>query len=255
MSKETVYATINGTTALALNLTHLKCHRADSQFGTYVEITGAGTRPDILAGVNSYFYDDATGDATKWYKWTAWGAVGGETGYSEAATGGTSAIIDIVDRKILAAYLSPTDLQAAWQEFEPYGINWTREGLKVEGNLPYAIGTDWNLVVAYVYTDDNGVLCGENLTSCVVTVKIYDQTKTLVKTKTNGSGVTLRSQATARASGGTRGEFVIGFENAEQTDASEDYTPGLYELTAEITWADDSQTLILRGKFAMERAY
>ena len=255
MSIETVHATINGTDAVALGLTHLKCYRSDTETGTYVEVSGIGTRPVLAAGTNSYTYADATGDETKWYKWTAWGAVPGETGFSAAATGGVSAIIDILDRRIYAAYVSPTGLQAVWQEFEPYGINWTREGLKTSGNLPYAIGTDWDLAVAYIYTDEDGIVCGEDLTACTVTVKIYDQTKTLVKTKTNGSGITLRSQATARASGGTRGEFVIGFENAEQTDAAEDYTPGLYELTAEITWADDRQTLILRGKFAMERAY
>jgi len=45
-----------------------KVYRAASQGGTYSEITGPGTRVDLVAGQTDYYFDDLTGDDTYWYK-------------------------------------------------------------------------------------------------------------------------------------------------------------------------------------------
>lgn len=46
----------------------VKVYRADSQDGTYVEVTNEATRIEIVPEKEIYFYDDSTGTSTHWYK-------------------------------------------------------------------------------------------------------------------------------------------------------------------------------------------
>jgi len=45
-----------------------KVYRATAQGGPYSEITGPGTRVDLVAGQTAYYYDDTAGDESYWYK-------------------------------------------------------------------------------------------------------------------------------------------------------------------------------------------
>jgi hypothetical protein len=45
-----------------------KVYRADSETGSYVEITDADTRIDLIPEKEIYYYTDQDGDSTKWYK-------------------------------------------------------------------------------------------------------------------------------------------------------------------------------------------
>ena len=46
----------------------LAIFRADTETGSYVELTDANTRITLNAGQEQYYYYDDTGDTTKWYK-------------------------------------------------------------------------------------------------------------------------------------------------------------------------------------------
>lgn len=68
----------------------IKVYRADSELGSYVEITDVLTRIEILPEETVYFYIDTTGDNTKWYKTSYFLEPSGpESPQSAARQGGT----------------------------------------------------------------------------------------------------------------------------------------------------------------------
>jgi hypothetical protein len=70
----------------------IKVYRANSETGSYSEITTVGTRIEITPDREQYFYDDAGGAATHWYKTSYFKEPSGpESDPSEPQKGGTTA--------------------------------------------------------------------------------------------------------------------------------------------------------------------
>lgn len=68
----------------------VKVYRADSQGGSYVEITDSGTRPNLIAEKEQYYYDDLPGTGSHWYKTTYFKAPATESGFSDPIQGGST---------------------------------------------------------------------------------------------------------------------------------------------------------------------
>jgi hypothetical protein len=79
------------------NITHvleyydlIKVYRSDLEDGVYTEITTASTRIDLIPEFTQYYYDDLTGDSTKWYKTSYFNSSGSpESDQSAALQGGS----------------------------------------------------------------------------------------------------------------------------------------------------------------------
>jgi len=70
----------------------IKMYRADSEEGSYVEITDVDTRIDIIPEQTVYFYRDDDGSSTHWYKTSYFNSVTfAESELSSARLGGTEA--------------------------------------------------------------------------------------------------------------------------------------------------------------------
>lgn len=68
----------------------IKVYRSTSEGGSYVEITDANTRLDLIPEIVVYYYDDADGDSTKWYKTSYYNSSTlAESPLSAARQGGT----------------------------------------------------------------------------------------------------------------------------------------------------------------------
>lgn len=67
----------------------IKVYRSDTEEGTYVEITDVNTRIVLIPEATQYYYDDDSGDNTKWYKTSYFKeAAGPESDQSSALQGG-----------------------------------------------------------------------------------------------------------------------------------------------------------------------
>lgn len=114
-----------------------KVMRADTEGGSYSEVTVAGTRPAISTIREVYFWDDTTGDTSKWYKVILYDSVGASDGSSsdsfqtyepglyasieEARAGGVAAAPTVTDstiRKSLKMWSQFLD-KVCRQWFEP----------------------------------------------------------------------------------------------------------------------------------------
>jgi hypothetical protein len=84
--------------------TQIRVYRATSKYGTYVELTGVGTRPNLQAGISTYTYHDTTGDVTYWYKSTFYNPTGPvESMPSDARNFGTWGILaDALARRLMS---------------------------------------------------------------------------------------------------------------------------------------------------------
>jgi len=68
----------------------IKIYRSDTEGGAYVEITDVNTRLPLIPEQTKYYYDDAAGDSTKWYKTSYFKEpAGAESDQSAAIQGGT----------------------------------------------------------------------------------------------------------------------------------------------------------------------
>ena len=69
----------------------IKVYKSTTEAGTYTELTIASTRIILEAGKTKYYFDDAAGGNTNWYKTTYFDSVGGslESDQSGAIQGGT----------------------------------------------------------------------------------------------------------------------------------------------------------------------
>jgi len=82
----------------------IRVYKASSKYGTYTELTDAGTRPALVAGVSTYTYHDVSGSASDWYKSTYYNATGPvESMPSDARNFGTWGILaDALARRLMS---------------------------------------------------------------------------------------------------------------------------------------------------------
>lgn len=59
---------VKNITRVLAEYDQIKVYRADSELGSYTEVTTVGTRIEIIPEKDFYFYDDSSGNSTHWYK-------------------------------------------------------------------------------------------------------------------------------------------------------------------------------------------
>jgi hypothetical protein len=65
-----VAITVNDIEQVLAVFDSIKVYRADQMTGPYAEVTRPGARINLYAQYNVYYFDDASGDTTKWYQTT-----------------------------------------------------------------------------------------------------------------------------------------------------------------------------------------
>ncbi len=85
-----IQITVDNLAQVLLIYDKVKVYRADSENGSYVEITIVSTRVSLIAEQRIYFYSDDTGTSTHWYKTSYFNSTSlDESGLSDAQQGGT----------------------------------------------------------------------------------------------------------------------------------------------------------------------
>lgn len=108
-----VKAVVSNLSNVMLVFDQIKVYRSTTgSIGPFIEITGAGTRPALVAGQIVYEFIDLTGDPTYWYQTSYWNSVTSqESRASDAQQGeGTSALDVISVDELKTNYLFGLDL-------------------------------------------------------------------------------------------------------------------------------------------------
>ena len=85
-----IQVTINNLAQVLLIYDKIKVYRANTENGSYAEITDADTRLSLIAEQRIYFYSDDSGISTHWYKTSYYNSTTfNESALSESQQGGT----------------------------------------------------------------------------------------------------------------------------------------------------------------------
>lgn len=239
--------------ALTNGFVEAEVHKSTTGIGgVYTKIVGSETTLVVLQ--EDYTYTDVTAELTHTYKVRHHGA-GKYSGFSAEFGFISTADVDITETYLKAAYYDAEDqLQATWKTMKLHELMLNKVNFSADGNRPYVIGTDYVVVVCLAYVPESTEIEeGRNLAGATINVVFSDHLGNVVKTKTNGQGITLRSQGTLQSLDGTMGEFEISFADDETDDDGDEYERKMLRMDGEVVWPGGAKTLEFRGQFEMLR--
>lgn len=115
---------VDGIAAAMARYTHIQVWRSDTVDGTYAEVSGVGTRPVLVAGLDVYSFDDSTGTGAKFYKVRLYNPTGPvASDYSDILAGSTSGYVSLAEMRAvgvsstIASDTTVLTLIAAYQGF------------------------------------------------------------------------------------------------------------------------------------------
>lgn len=152
---------------------------------------------------------------------------------------------DMYDQEVWVRYVHVEDHVGQWVTYKPRSVHINAAFMGDSGNQPYSAGSDYTFEVAFLFKNSSGTWSGFDLTGVTeITFTVVTTRGVAVTTRTlTGGHITVLSQTTDHADGGTRGHIRIAFADTDSP------TLGEHNADCQVTYSNGEIAEHFSGKF------